>query len=122
MIETHGETVREHLFHFLLADIYKDELNIESAPFCLLKENAVFGTKKEKTIAIVSFSRALEQFCKSESASNFNIEQLFSHLQVDGLEKVIFALGLFTDVMADLIEQGRNSICFGVFIGFTYQI
>jgi hypothetical protein len=122
LIETHGETVREHLFHFLLADIYKDELNIESAPFCLLKENAVFGTKKEKTIAIVSFSRALEQFCKSESASNFNIEQLFSHLQVDGLEKVIFALGLFTDVMADLIEQGRNSICFGVFIGFTYQI
>jgi len=110
LIETHGEDIREHLFRYLLSDIYKlDLIKDESSPhFRLLKENAVFSTKDNKKLeAMISFSLALEQFSKSDVASKADICHLFDRLELDPFDKLVFTLPLFSGVKNETSEQGK---------------
>ncbi|KAK4517846.1 aminopeptidase [Mucor velutinosus] len=111
LIETHGEDIREHLFRYLLSDIYK--LNLikdESSPhFRLLKENAVFSTQDNKKLeAMISFSLALQQFSKSDVASKADICHLFDRLELDPFDKIVFTLPLFSGVKGEISEQAKS--------------
>ncbi|CEP14955.1 hypothetical protein [Parasitella parasitica] len=111
LIETHGEDIREHLFRYLLSDIYKlDLINDEHSPHCrLLKENAVFSTKSNKKLeTMLSFSAALEQFSKSDVASQVDLCHLFDLLELDPFDKVIFTLRLFSGVKTEISEQAKT--------------
>ncbi|KAI8976852.1 CCR4-Not complex component, Not1-domain-containing protein [Pilobolus umbonatus] len=107
LIETHGEDIREHLFRFLLADVYKQEFSEDSPSFQLLKENAVFNSKNRKTQAVASFGEALEQFCKSETSAQLDLADLFTKIQADFLDKIIFAVPLFSGVRQEISEQAK---------------
>ncbi|KAL7323175.1 CCR4-NOT core subunit cdc39, variant 5 [Mucor circinelloides] len=111
LIETHGEDIREHLFRYLLSDIYKlDLIKDESSPhFRLLKENAVFSTKDNKKLeSMISFSLALEQFSKSDVASKADICHLFDRLELDPFDKLVFTLPLFSGVKNETSEQAKS--------------
>lgn len=111
MIDTNGEDIREHLFRHLLSNIYKQDSSqqLDSPQFRLLKENAVFTTPtKDKLEATVSFSVALEQFCKSEHTSRLDLDDLFNRLEADAIDKIIFTLPLFSGVKPDIAENGRE--------------
>lgn len=116
MIETHGEDIREHLFRYLLSDMYKLGLiTDESSPhFRLLKENAVFSAARQqdsrKLEAMISFSLALVQFAKSDVACKADISYLFDRLELDPFDKMVFTLPLFSGGVKDEISQQGKSM------------
>jgi hypothetical protein len=112
LIETHGQDIGEHLFRYLLSDIYKQHLiQDENSPqLRLLKENAKFSTEdKSKSQTLVSFALALEQFCKSEIASQVDLLDLFDRLELDAFDKLIVCVPLFSGVKPEISEKGKKN-------------
>lgn len=109
MIETHGQDIGEHLFRYLLSDIYKLRLiqDGNSPQLRLLKENAQFTTEdKCKSQVLVTFASALEQFCKSDVASQVDLLDLLDRLELDAFDKLVVCIPLFSGVKKEISDQG----------------
>jgi hypothetical protein len=82
----------------------------ENSPqFRLLKENAQFSNQdKCKSGTLVSFALALEQFCKSEVASQVELLDLFDRLEFDPFEKMTVCIPLFSGIKSEISDQGKK--------------
>ncbi|KAF7728004.1 hypothetical protein EC973_006769 [Apophysomyces ossiformis] len=111
LIETHGEDIRQHLLRFILSERYKQGPTEEdSSPhFRLLKEHTCFTQENSKSEALlISFGEALQGFCKTDSSTHINLEQLLDEIEADSFDKFVLSSLLIITAKEEIANQAKS--------------
>lgn len=94
---------------FLLTDLVKNN-NLQSATktpqFLFLKDNVGTLTKTEETKTFVTFAQSLSAFSALDSTPAFELEAIFTQLDLNNFERFALASLLLVSAKQQIADQG----------------
>ncbi|KAG1464999.1 hypothetical protein G6F56_004967 [Rhizopus delemar] len=105
LIQIIGESIREHLFYFLLSDIYENWQG-NSLKIRLLNQHVHCDT--EKAQSIITFCFAFRKFCQLDKVCELNLDHFVGLVDLDPFDKVLLCISLFYNVGDNISQQALD--------------
>ncbi|CAO3667132.1 unnamed protein product [Rhizopus stolonifer] len=104
LIQIIGENIREHLFYFLLSDIYENWQG-NSLKIRLLNQHVHCNT--EKAQSIITFCFAFRKFCQLDKVCELNLDHFVGLIDLDPFDKALLCVSLFYNVGDNISQQAK---------------